>query len=254
MREPVEIVNDLESRAASSGLSTGLDERFMGYAVIGQPFASGHILALRRFPASSIGPGYTSIWHRDPSSKWTFYQDAPPQVTCTRYFGKYIDEVVEQPIRIQWTGPRSFSVATADLEWAVGVRPTMMTRLMNAMGDVLTESMWQNPKVLSWMGAAAKLTLGTGDLRLAGHLPNGQSYIANPKKIWIVESSQATVRQVQLGMPGPLPVQAHLGDFIIPQRGLFAIAEARMEKFDSIRHSGTTSKSDAIFGTGSIAS
>src|SRR5207248_4755244 len=27
------------------------------------------------FPASSIGPGYRSVWHRDPHGRWTVYQD-----------------------------------------------------------------------------------------------------------------------------------------------------------------------------------
>jgi hypothetical protein len=34
--------------------------------LMGLPLASGHILAMRRFPASSVGPGYTSVWHRGP--------------------------------------------------------------------------------------------------------------------------------------------------------------------------------------------
>ena len=50
-------------------LLEGEGDRFSGYAVIGLPFQSGHILALRRFPASTIGPGYTSVWHRDPSGR-----------------------------------------------------------------------------------------------------------------------------------------------------------------------------------------
>jgi hypothetical protein len=58
MREPKEIVDEIEAAAV---LSDGEEERFFGFVVIGLPFDSGHILALRRFPASSIGPGYTSV-------------------------------------------------------------------------------------------------------------------------------------------------------------------------------------------------
>ena len=43
------------------------EDRFAGYAVIVLPFRSGHVLSLRRFPASSVGPGYTSVWRRDPA-------------------------------------------------------------------------------------------------------------------------------------------------------------------------------------------
>ena len=71
----------------------GEGERFFGYAVIGLPFDSGHVLSLRRFPASSIGPGYTSVWHRDPEGRWTFYQDALPELACSRYFGVEIRDL-----------------------------------------------------------------------------------------------------------------------------------------------------------------
>ena len=49
--------------AESVVLPSGGEERFAGYGVMGLPFASGHVLAMRRFPASSIGPGYSSVWH-----------------------------------------------------------------------------------------------------------------------------------------------------------------------------------------------
>ena len=38
-----------------------------GYGLKGLPFASGHVLAMRRFPTSSIDPACTSVWHRDPA-------------------------------------------------------------------------------------------------------------------------------------------------------------------------------------------
>jgi hypothetical protein len=34
---------------------------------MGLPFASGHILGLRRWTASSVGDRFTSIWQRDPT-------------------------------------------------------------------------------------------------------------------------------------------------------------------------------------------
>jgi hypothetical protein len=58
MREPAEYAGEIERDAT---LPAGSGERFSGYGVMGLPFRSGHILALRRFPASSIGPGYRSV-------------------------------------------------------------------------------------------------------------------------------------------------------------------------------------------------
>jgi hypothetical protein len=85
MREPVDIVDDLERQAE---IPPGAGERFLGYGIMGLPFRSGHVLGLRRFPASSIGPGYRSVWHRDPRGRWTFYQDQPAELACTRYFSR----------------------------------------------------------------------------------------------------------------------------------------------------------------------
>ena len=38
-------------------LPDGDDERFVGFGVMGFPFASGHYLALRHFPATTFSPG-----------------------------------------------------------------------------------------------------------------------------------------------------------------------------------------------------
>ena len=62
----------------------GPGDAFSGYAVIGLPFQSGHVLALRRFSASSLGPAYTSVWHRDPAGRWTFYSTVAPDCSCAR--------------------------------------------------------------------------------------------------------------------------------------------------------------------------
>src|SRR5215210_265536 len=75
-------------------LPPGNSERFSGYGVMGLTFSSGHILGLRRFPASSVGPGYTSVWHQNSAGLWTFYQNVPPQQACSRYFGSAITEVL----------------------------------------------------------------------------------------------------------------------------------------------------------------
>lgn len=74
MRDPREVVAEIE---AHPSLPEGSEERFAGYGVMGLPFSSGHLLVLRRFPASSVGPGYRSVWHRDPDRRWTFFQDVP---------------------------------------------------------------------------------------------------------------------------------------------------------------------------------
>ena len=132
MREPAEYADEIERAAA---LPAGSGERFFGYGVMGLPFASGHILGLRRFPASSIGPGYRSVWHRDPGGRWTFYQDQPAELACTRYFGAEVEEVREGPIEISWTGPRSFelSAGSGELVWTTELASTPVTRALNGV-------------------------------------------------------------------------------------------------------------------------
>ncbi|MFQ5471818.1 MAG: hypothetical protein ACE5FA_02880 [Dehalococcoidia bacterium] len=221
-------------------------ERFNGFGVMGLPFASGHILGLRRFPASSIGPAYSSVWHRDPDGAWTFYSDVEPLQSCNRFFGAAVESFVRTEIAIKWTAPNAFTVEIpGQLIWDVGLKPTAVTRLMNAIGAMMPESFWTNKRVLTAMGMMASTLLGAGKLRLYGRVPNGQSFIANPRLIWTIPSSRALLAGKDLGMLGPVSQQATLGDFAIPQRGIFTFGNASFEPFDAARHSSAVSKSQA---------
>lgn len=52
------IIQQLETNAR---LPNEKNERFKGYGVMGLPFRSNHLLALRRFPKTSIGPAYNCV-------------------------------------------------------------------------------------------------------------------------------------------------------------------------------------------------
>lgn len=84
-------------------------ERFAGYAVMGMPFSSGHYLAFRRFPASSVGPAYTALWLYRPTVGWTIYADAPPEVSCARYFGAALAGTRLAEVPFRWEGPFKLS-------------------------------------------------------------------------------------------------------------------------------------------------
>lgn len=240
MTTPRRLVEQLE---AAPSLPAGPEERFNGYGVMGLPFTSGHILAMRRFPASSVGPGYTSVWHRTPDGKWVFYATVPPQQACTRFFGIMASDAIEAEIRITWAAPFGFrvSVPAAPLEWEVGVASTVATRLMTAAAGVLPNAAWRNSAVLAAMGMVAGPLLGAGRVGLHGSVPNGQRFIANPRVLWAITDSRAVLAGEDLGPPGPVQPQAQLGDFWIPQRGMLAIGEAYFEPFDPARHSSRTS-------------
>ena len=243
MAEPKELVDRLEQGAE---LPSGNEERFTGYGVMGVPFTSGDLLAMRRFPASSLGQSYTSVWHGDPQGRWTFYSDVPPQLACPRYFGSAVSEAVVREIEITWTSPRNFTISIEEdpgLYWHLSLAETPATRLINAVGGVLPDALWRKEAVLKLMGKAASLMLRAGRLGLTGQVPNHQRFSVNPRLIWVIQSSTARMGDQDWGSVGPLPVQARLGDFWIPQRGIFAIGRAFFEPLDPARHALTTATS-----------
>ena len=245
MLEPKDLVDSLEQ---GTELPSGNEERFSGYGVLGVSFTSGNLLAMRRFPASSLGESYTSVWHRDPQGRWTIYTSVAPQMACPRYFGSAIDETGVREIEISWTGPRDFTLSIEEdpaLEWHLSLGQTPATRLINAVGSVLTDALRRKEAVLKAMGKAGGLMLRAGRLPLAGQVPNGQRFHLKPKHIWVIQSSTARMAKQDLGRVGPLAVQTRLGDFWIPQRGMFVIGHAFFEPLDPARHALTTVTSSA---------
>jgi hypothetical protein len=239
MAEPRALVEAVE---AHPHLPHGTGERFAGWGVFGLPFATGHILALRRYPASSIGPGFTAIWHRDPGERWTFYADVEPVIACPRYFGSAIAETVVTPIAVTWTEPHRFTVATGDgaVRWRVTLASTATTWALNAVSGVIPDPLWRQPRLLALIGGLSGPALRAGRVGLHGRVPNGQAFAACPRLIWAIPDSTATVRGIDLGPVGALPEQARLGDFWLPQTGLFAIGQLFMEGFDAGRHRAVT--------------
>jgi hypothetical protein len=225
MNPPSVQVAEIERHA---GLPAGPGERFNGYGVMGQPFASGHVLALRRFPASSIGPAYTSVWHRDPAGRWEFWQDQPDDQACSRYFGSALAGTRRAHIELDWTGESTLQITIAEAAfiWEVTLAASAATRALNAIGVLVPDRAWRAPAVLAVMGPAAGQALRAGRVAMTGRAPNGQAFVVNPQRIWLTAQSSARLGDQHLGPPGPLGQQAQLGDFWVPQRGLFAIGRA----------------------------
>ncbi|HKU22742.1 MAG TPA: hypothetical protein VJQ50_17145 [Terriglobales bacterium] len=131
------------------------------------------------------------------------------------------------PIQIQWLGPAQFLVvAESAITWEVTLAESRVSRAMNMAARLLPESWWRKRSVLRVMGAASRFVLDTGRINLTGRTPNGHEFIANPRQLWLVKSSRAIIRGVDIGAPGPLVEQAHLRDFLIPQKGVFAVVRA----------------------------
>ena len=220
----------IEALEHEAPLPDGPGDRFSGYAIIALSFQSGHVLALRRFSASSIGPGYISVWHRDPSGFWTFYSTVSPELSCARYFGAQVERNVVTAIDITWVDSGRFRIVVgAAIDWQVTLRTSLATLLINAVARLIPVRAWQMPVVLRLMGVVAKVTLGTGLLNFTGLTPNGYRFISAPQRLWLIESSYASVERVDLGPVGRLVRQASLRDFLLPQAGLFAVDRMRFE-------------------------
>lgn len=219
---------DAAARAEHAALPGGVGDRFAGYGVMGLPFASGHVLAMRRFAASSIGPGYTSVWHRDPAGTWTFWQDQADDQACSRYFSAGVGETVRTPVEVAWPNATTLRVAVpaVGLEWSSTLRTTAATRVLNGMGRLMPERAWRSTTVLAAMAPVAGRALRAGRVGMVGTSPNGHAFVANPRQLWVIDDATARLGNDDLGAPGPLAQQAALGDFWIPQRGVFAIGQA----------------------------
>jgi len=171
------------------------------------------------------------VWHRDPAGHWTFYSTIAPDVSCARYFGQQVERNVVSPIGITWENDRQFRVVIGTaFDWRVTLRASLPTRLLNAAAGAIPERAWQVPAVLRLIAMAANATLGVGRMNLTGLTPNGQRFIANPRRVWLIDESEAVVEGVALGPVVRTRRQASLGDLLLPRKGLFAIARARFER------------------------
>jgi len=208
------------------GLPSGAGERISGYGVMGLPFVSGHYLALRHVTASTIGPGYRAVWHRDPEGRWSVYADAPPEVSCARFLGPALTATHTTGIGIYWAGPQSLTVEIPEvLTWQLEISTDLATRLMSAVGARLPAEACHATWLLRAMGVAARPVLSVGKVRLHGVMPSGQTFGAIPRRVWRIAQASAQMHGRDLGPPGPLPTQDRVGDFLLPQRGIF-FAEA----------------------------
>lgn len=209
----------------------GPGEAFSGYAVIGLPFRSGHVLALRRFSSSSPGRAYTCVWHRDPEGRWTFYSTVAPDCSCARYFGAQVNRNVVTPIDLAWRTPWSLNVTIErTLTWQLTMRATPMTRLVSTMTSLTHRRPGRTPALLRGMALTMDAVLGAGRVNLSGLTPNGYRFVMHPRRLWLIDASRAHLSGHDIGPPSPLDEQAVLKDLRMPQRGLFAVMSVRLER------------------------
>jgi hypothetical protein len=219
-------------------LPAGVEERFHGYGIMGLTFDTGHILALRHFPSSSIGKGYSSVWHRRPDRSWDFYADVAPEIACTRYFSHAADNTYIDTIKIEWKNENRVSVEIkrVNLFWESEFTSNWKTSLLNYFIPGIPISWWKNERFLNYLGMAAGKFLNAGKIGLHGIVPNQQRFIANPYRLWIIKKSFAVIDGENLGNINPLEKQEKLADFWIPQKGILAIGRTYFDPYDPHQH------------------
>jgi hypothetical protein len=113
---------------------------------------------------------------------------------------------------------------------------------VNAVSNRLPDAVWRSDALLRAIGRAGTVLLGAGRVNLVGAVPNGQRFRANPKRMWVIAHSRASVCGRDLGQVAPLREQVRLGDFWIPQSGRFFAGLSYLEPFDAARHASVTSR------------
>lgn len=202
-------------------LAPGRNDRVRGYGVMGIPFGGSEYLALRCWPASSFGPGYTAVWHLGESG-WTIYATEPPEISCARFIGSAVDRTVTVPIDLRWQDEHRLTVTVgSQLEWTLTLMAGARTRLLNACSSAIPEWALNNAAVLAAMGRVAGPVLAGGRLRLTGTMPNGHRYRIAARQTWLVAESQAHIDSRTLGPPRAAARQTSLGRLWLPQRGFF---------------------------------
>jgi hypothetical protein len=234
MAEPAEMA---ETPGPPLRARPGRDD-VQGLAVIGLPFASRDILCLRRFPRSSFGPGYTSIWHRAPTGDWTVFTSVAPEVSCPRFIGSAISRAIETPIELDWTGPRALRVwiPAVALHWEMQLARTPITWMMNLMMAAMPAALFRSNLMLWMMSAMSTALLAAGRFRLGGHVPNRQWFQAAPRRLWMVPEARASIGGRDFGPVGPLAEQAALGELLVPQRGVLMFGGISFEAYSPERH------------------
>ncbi|MHC3002765.1 hypothetical protein [Gordonia sp. GN26] len=228
---PRQVVADLHAHPQLVDTS---DERFAGYGVMGLPFASGHYLALREMIASSIGPAYRSVWHRNPNGHWTIYTTTEPEQSCPRYFGKGATTRYVPSIDVGWNDDRTIEVAMGEtFRWQIELTSSPATSLMTALSGATPAAAWHSRALLHAIGPMATVMLRAGRIRMCARTPNGPEFRGTPLYVWRVADSRASLDGQDFGAPAPLDEQISVGDIPLPQRGLFFVGRSAFDAPDT---------------------
>jgi hypothetical protein len=212
-------------------------ERHAGYTLPALSFESGHVLGMLRATASSIGPPYVTIWHRDPRYRWTLHTNVAPARSFLRCFGAALDDVRVDEIALGWRGPNDLSVTLrhARISLALRLGATTLTRLLGIASRSAPRRIWQRERDRALIGAAAGTLLGAGRITLAGTTRTGHRYLIQPRRVWRVRAAACVIDGRDAGAITWPREQQGMGEIMLPARALFAAGVVSFEKIDGGR-------------------
>ncbi len=209
-------------------------EYVRGYAVMVLPFASGHLLALRAWPQSSLGP-YASVWHRPPEGGWSMYSDGPSlETTCPRYWGPVTEDATLASLDVTWTGPNDLRVDVDEprLVWTLSLSAPPLLRTVNAVNASLPRWTWKLGPLLRLREWLAMRFLDVGDIRFSFTMPSGHDAVIMPEEEYTIRESEAVLDGRSLGEPTRLEENPTIGDVPLPTRPSFVFGQAHMRITD----------------------
>jgi hypothetical protein len=216
-------------------------EYVKGWGVMGLPFDSGHVLALRVFPENDFSP-YRTVWHRDPEGRWSIYVDGPRLDTaCPRYYGPACANIDHAQIDIEWSGPASLQV-TMDaprLEWTVTATETPILRFVNAVSPRMPRWTWRSTSLVRARELLARRVLDMGDVRLSATMPSGHVGILMPERMYFINESTAVLNGADLGQTERASRNPQIGQLPLPARGVLAIGGAAWAILDEEEYART---------------
>lgn len=231
IRSPRVWARMLERRrlTASNGVTSDVLD---GFGLMSLTVESGHVLAFRRITGSSIGPPFTSVWHRYPDGRWMLYINVSPARSYARYFGAAMDRVEQSEIDVVWKRHYELSVyvRNARLHLTMRLAASHATRMATAAAALVPPALLRTDATATLVGRAAAATLGAGPLMLRGGTVEGHRYLIRPRAFWRVEAAAAALGSSDLGeMTEPQEPPA-FGGYILPRRPLFLVGTAEFAR------------------------
>lgn len=232
----VDLASELSRLQARRGQAPWRDHEYVrGWGVIGLPFDSGHVLALRVFPENDFSP-YRTLWHRKPDGEWSIYVDgACLETACPRYYAPACAYAGFAKINLEWTGPVSLRVTMRDpsLEWTFVATETTTLRVLNVISPRMPLWTWRSQLMVQTRELLANHVLGMGEIRMSGTMPSGHTGILMPQRMYFIDDATALLAGQDLGHPTTVSPNPRIGDVLLPARGVLAIGQAAWGILDS---------------------